>query len=254
MADFLQVMLLALFPAAGNFAGGLLAELTRTSRKRLSLALHVAAGILFGVISIELAPRAFGGAPPWMAALGFVAGGIFFLLLESAVHRLTGSNSHDKDEGAEGGSGSKAGAWVIYAAVAVDLFSDGLLIGTGSSLSFELALLLAIGQVTADVPEGFATIANFKDKGVPRARRLLLSISFVLPVLAGALVAYFLLRGRPEEIQLTALAFTAGLLLVAAVEEIIGEAHEVAPDTKASVLAIVGGFATFALVASYFEV
>lgn len=249
MSDFLQVMLLALFPAAGNFLGGLLAEVTRTSRKTLSLALHLAAGILFGVIAIELAPRAFGGAPPWMAGLGFFMGAVFYVILDSILDRIMA------DEHREGNASSAPtkGAWLIYAAVAVDLFSDGLLIGVGSSLSFSLALVLALGQVTADVPEGFATVANFKDKGVPRSRRILLSASFLLPVLTGALLSYVLLRDASEPIQLTALAFTAGLLLTAAAEEIVGEAHEAAPDTKAATLAIAGGFVLFALVASYFE-
>lgn len=53
-----------------------------------------------------------------------------------------------------------AGAWMIYAAVAVDLFSDGLMIGISSNVSFNLAFVLTVGQLMADVPEGFATIAN----------------------------------------------------------------------------------------------
>lgn len=249
-------MALALLPALGNFAGGLLAEVLRTTRARLSLALHAAAGIILGVIALELAPRAFGGAPPWMAGLGFLAGGGFYLLIDMLVERITGKDNEGQSE-ADGNTprpaSKSAGAWKIYAAVAVDLFSDGLLIGVGSSLSFGLALLLALGQVTADVPEGFATIANFKEKGVPRSRRLLISASFVLPILAGALLAYYLLRDASEALQLTALAFTAGILLVAATEEIIGEAHEAACDTKASIFATTGGFVLFALVASYFE-
>lgn len=247
VADLLPVLLLALFPAAGNFLGGVAAELVRTTRQRLSLALHLAAGILFGVIAIELAPRAFEGAPPWLAAAAFFGGGLFYLGLEALVHRLTGEAHGEQEQ-------STSGAWVIYAAVAVDLFSDGLLIGTGSSVSLGLALVLALGQVTADIPEGFATVSNFKDKGVPRGRRMLLSLSFVLPVLAGALLSYLFLRGQSEAIQFAALSFTAGLLLVAAVEEIIGEAHEAAPDTRRSTLAISAGFVLFALVASHFEV
>jgi len=142
---------------------------------------------------------------------------------------------------------------MIYAAVSLDLFSDGLLIGAGSSLSFELALVLAIGQVTADIPEGFAAVANFKDKGMPRSRRLLMSASFAVPILIAALASWLLLRGQDERVQLIVLAFIAGLLLVAATEEIMGEAHEAACDTKRSVMAIVGGFVLFALVSSYFE-
>lgn len=255
MSEVLQVLLLALLPALGNFGGGMLAEILQTSRRTLSLALHLAAGIILGVIAIELAPRAFEGAPAWMAGLGFLAGGVFYILLNMAITQFTGSDdvASDDDDTVRAGNDT-AGAWMIYVAVAVDLFSDGLLIGVGSSLSFSLALLLALGQVTADIPEGFATIANFKDKGVPRAKRILLAASFVLPITIGALLSYFLLRDASEAIQLTALAFTAGILLVAAVEEIIGEAHGAAADEKISTLAISGGFVLFALIASYLEV
>lgn len=252
MADLMQVLLLALLPAAGNFFGGVVAELVEATRDRLSLALHFAAGIVFGVIAIELAPRTFEGAPAWIAALAFFAGGVAYIGLEWVTERLTAPEAGDSGEVAEAKS-EMAGAWVIYAAVAVDLFSDGLLIGAGSSISFSLALVLAVGQVTADVPEGFATIANFKRHGTPRSRRLLISASFLIPVLAGALLSFLVLRHQAETIQLAALAFTGGLLLVAAAEEIVGEAHAAACDKRWSSLAISGGFVLFALVASYFE-
>lgn len=57
---------------------------------------------------------------------------------------------------------------MIFVAVSVDLFSDGLMIGTGSSISLTMALTLALGQAMADVPEGYATIADMKDNGIPR--------------------------------------------------------------------------------------
>lgn len=72
-------------------------------------------------------------------------------------------------------------------------------------------------------------------------------------MLAGALLSYLVLRDQSEEIQLTALSFTAGLLLVAAAEEIIGEAHEAAEDTRWATLSISAGFVLFAMVASYFD-
>ena len=140
--------------------------------------------------------------------------------------------------------------WMIYVAVAVDLFSDGLMIGAGSAVATSLALVLALGQVLADVPEGFATIANFKDKEVPRRRRLILGASFAAPVLLAATLAYVLLRGQGEALKMAALVFTAGLLTVAAVEDMIVEAHKSAEDTRGSVLAFVGGFVLFTLVSA----
>src|SRR3546814_14385507 len=74
--DIVRVLLLALFPAAGNFAGGMLAEAIRTSRRSLSIALHLAAGIVFGVIAVELAPRTLESLDAWLAVTGFIAGEI----------------------------------------------------------------------------------------------------------------------------------------------------------------------------------
>ena len=240
MNPFLQVLALALLPAVGNFAGGLFAEMFKTSRRTLSRALHLAAGIVVAVVAVELLPEALGGTYPWLVVLGFCLGGGAFIGIDLTIAKVIGSKS-------------ATGPWVIYAAVFIDLFSDGLMIGVGSTVSFSLALVLAIGQVTADVPEGFATIANFRDKGVARAKRITLAASFVAAPLLGGSVGYWLLRGQSESLQLTALAFTAGLLLLAAVEEMLGEAHETADDTSITAAFFIGGFALFILVASYFE-
>ena len=62
-------------PAAGNFLGGVLAELLPLSRRTLSYALHAAAGILFAVVGIELIPEALDGAAPWLMLILFVMGG-----------------------------------------------------------------------------------------------------------------------------------------------------------------------------------
>lgn len=68
------------------------------------------------------------------------------------------------------------------------------------------------------MPEGFAT-ANFKDKDVPRRRRLILGVSFAVPVLVAATLAYVVLRGQAEALKMAALVFTAGLRTVAAIED-----------------------------------
>jgi zinc transporter, ZIP family len=110
--------------------------------------------------------------------------------------------------------------------------------------------VLALGQVLADVPEGFAAIADFRDKGVARPHRLLLGLSFTVPALVAASLAYLLLRDQSEALRAAGVVFTAGLLTVAAVEDMMAEAHASAEDTRASVLAFVGGFVLFTLVSA----
>lgn len=146
-------------------------------------------------------------------------------------------------------AGAGAGAWMVYVAVAADLFGDGLLIGAGSAVSSQVALTLALGQILADIPEGFAVIANFRGRGVPRGRRLLLSASFAVPVVGAAVAAWFALRGRSEALKMAALVFVAGLYLLAALEDMLREAHESDDDSRWSAACLLGGFALFLVAA-----
>lgn len=241
-SGILTVLGLSLLPALGNFAGGLVADFLPPSRRVLNWALHAAAGIILAVVAVEVMPEALQGAPAWILGLAFVAGGGLYLLVESAVERWQQSKEHS----------AGAGAWMVYVAVAADLVGDGLLIGAGSAVSSQLALLLALGQVMADVPEGFAVIANFRDKGVGRAKRLLLSASFAIPVVGAAVLAYFGLRGQGETVKMAALVFVAGLYSLAAVEDMLEEAHASAEDSRGSALSFLLGFALFLVVAGGF--
>ena len=238
MNDLLIVIGLALLPALGNFGGGLLAEWLRPSQRTLNRVLHAAAGIILAVIAVEVMPEALRETSAWLLALAFLAGGGTYLLVEAGVERW--------QRGKEAGAG--AGAWMVYVAVATDLIGDGLLIGAGLAVSGQLALALALGQVLADVPEGFAVIANFRDKGVKRARRLLISASFIMPVVGAAMLAYLTLRGQGEAVKMSALVFVAGLYTLAAVEDMLREAHESAEDSRWSAISFLAGFALFLVV------
>ena len=240
MDSIWMVLLLSLLPGAGNFIGGMLAEFGKTSQQRLNWALHAASGIVIAIVAIELIPEALNSLAGWWIALAFAAGGCTYVLVEWGIERIQRKNQNK----------NRTGMWMIYIAVAIDLISDGLMIGTGSAVSSSLAVVLAAGQVMADLPEGYAAVANFRDKNVPRKRRILLSASFFLFVIGAALGSYFLLRTAPEPAKLGALVFVAGLLTVAAVEDMMKEAHEAHEDSRRSILAFIGGFTLFTLVSA----
>lgn len=242
MNSIWAVMGLALLPALGNFAGGLLAEFTATPQTRLNKALHGAAGIVIAVIAVELMPEALSVVSGWTVGIAFGLGGIAYIGIETVVEKVQGAQGNTRS--------ANLGMWMIYIAVAIDLFSDGLLIGTGSAVSLSMAVVLALGQVLADVPEGYATIANMKDKGIVRSKRIMLSALFVVPVLSAAVLAYYVLRDQSEAFKMAGLAFTAGLLAVAAVEDMISEAHESSEDSRWSIVAFTGGFVLFTFVSA----
>jgi ZIP family zinc transporter len=239
MDELLIIVGLALLPAAGNFAGGVLAEISKPSPKALSLALHAAVGLVFAIVATELIPEAHEVLSAWTLGAAFVIGGLLYVGADVLADRLSAR-----------GAGGSARMWLIYTAVMIDLFSDGLVIGSSGAIATAFAFKLALGQVLADIPEGYAAAATLRANNVPRGKRLLMMASFAIPVVLAAVFANLVLRDASEVWRFGALAVVAGMLALAAVEDMIGEAHEGQADTKASALAFVGGFALFVIVSA----
>ncbi len=244
MNEFLLIILFSLLPALGTFAGGTIAEFFIISRKNFSLALHAATGIILAVISVVLIPQALKASTPWIVILAFVLGGIFFITIDNLINFVQGRLS---------GSDQSTTAWAIFLGVALDSFTDGLMIGTGSLINISLGLFIALGVVSADIPEGFATIAAFKEKGIKRKTRIFLNFLASIPVLLGAAAGYFLVQGQPAIVEYAILAFTAGVLLTVTAEEIIPESHQNG-EARLAALVLILGFAFFALISSYLNI
>lgn len=238
MPEFLLVLALASLPALANVVGGLLAEALRVTGRSLSLALHLAAGIVLAVVGLELMPEALQADPPWIPLLAFVAGGAVFVGLDRAVGVVQA-----RFDGQDG----RSGAIGVFGGVSLDLFSDGVMIGTGTVINPSLGLLLALGQMPADLPEGFAAVASLRRAGFSRRTRLLLSASFVVPILLGAALGYLALRSAPEVVTLSVLALTGGALVAVVVEEMVSEAHE-GETSQLGPVFLTAGFALFAAV------
>jgi ZIP family zinc transporter len=240
MNEYGQVLGLALLPAFGNILGGLLSEVLEVSEKTLSLTLHAAAGVVLAVVGLELVPRGLQASPAWVIVLAFIAGGVGYICIDSVLERV------QRQEHCRG----QAGPWAIFFGVMVDLLSDGVMIGTGSTVAVQLGLLLALAQMPADIPEGFATMATLRTQGMPRRWRLVLATSFVMPIVLGATIGYWVLRERAAIWKMATLAFTAGILLSVVVEDMVQEAHRGA-ESRWAALALVCGFGLFAPITVY---
>ncbi|MDP9363354.1 MAG: ZIP family zinc transporter [Chloroflexota bacterium] len=179
---------------------------------------------------------------PWLPLLAFVAGGAIFIGLDRAVGYV---------QARMGGGKKQAGALAIFGGVSMDLFSDGVMIGTGTVMNPALGLLLAMGQVPADVSEGFAAVATLRNAGISRKRRILMAAGFSVPILLGAALGFLALREAPEILTLSVLALTGGALTAVVVEEMVGEAHE-GETSQLGPIFLTAGFALFAAISVYF--
>lgn len=245
MADLYYILLIAFLPAVGTLAGALLAEWKQPPEYLTGAALHAAAGIATAVVAVELMPRAVERAAQWALALGFMGGAFASIALARSTtwlqHRF-------------GSADRRAGLWTVYSAVATDLLIDGLTTGAGASVSTGLGLLLAGSQVLANIPGGFSVTANFRRAGVGRRQRLVAASLYPLtPVLGGA-IGYLALRGVADTTMGIALAFFAGLLLLATIEQIVPEADKPGAPLRISSPAFAGGFVVLMLMSAYLNV
>jgi len=243
MPEFLFALTLSAMPVVSNFIGGIIAEALPTSKQTLGLALHAAAGVLLAIASTELIPRVLIAKPVWATILALFLGGASFIwvneLLKLSKNRLRGIDLNTV-------------SLTIFWSIAIDLFGDGLMIGTSLTISPHLGVVLASARVVAHIPEGFVTNAAFKSQNMPRTQRLLLLAAFIIPVWLGTALGFWGLRGQNELFKLIVLAFTTGTLMVAIAEEIIPEAHQT-QDTNRSSLTFIGSFALSILFSTYLE-
>lgn len=242
VSAYLSVLALGLLPVLGNLLGTTAAELSRTPRWVIGAALHAAAGVAVALVSVDLMPRVLQSTETWLFLIMFLLGAAFAYLLAQAACWVS--------RRVQGGS---AGAWVVYMATAADLLSDGLMTGASAAVSPELGLLLALSQVVANIPAGFASLSNFRSQGVPRRTRLFAAASFVLPVLIGVTIGFTVLRGAGAVMQDAALGVIVGILLVTTIEDLVPEADKPGTERPISTTAFVGGFAFFAILSAYFE-
>jgi len=239
MSDYVTVLALAALPAVANVGGGLLAEVLVIRRRTINLVFQWVAGMLLGVVGIELMPRALRTTHPWLVVLAFILGGGFFLLLEEEILPKEKSLSMGETIGHP---------WALFSGILVDLFITGVVIGAGVTVERKLGVLLAVSLLVVDAPEGFLTNANLRSHGVAVTTRLALLATLGFSVFLGATVGYAVLRGHDPLAKLALLAFAAGMLLTLVADEMLPEARE---SGDVGIVLLLGGFAVTAALSVY---
>ena len=245
LPGFLQPMSgalsLILLPAAATVIGGLLVLLFNVSQKLMTNIFHFAAGLLLGIVGIELIPEFIKHPQEWLIILIFVIGGAAFLL----VDWLTDLVSEKLDLGSKKGKSP----WIIFMGMSIDLLSDGMLIASGASLG-NLGFPLAIATAVVALPEAFTSAAVFKKRGFGTWKLVGIAFAQAFFQILGVPIGYLIVHGHPEIFTYGLLSFTAGFLSVMLTEEMLPRAHE-GKDARLGAFLFLIGFAVVALVSAY---
>lgn len=107
-----------------------------------------------------------------------------------------------------------------------------------------------MAQLVANIPGGFASTANFREKGMGKRQRLIIMALVPLLVLVSAGLGFGLLKDADMGVQHAVLAVMVGVLLLTTVKETLPQGDAPRPPRWISTTAFAGGFTLFALLSS----
>ena len=187
-----------------------------------------------------------GPLPGWLpAAVGFLAGIVFLLVLDSIVPHL-----HQHSDEPEGLPARISRTAMLVFAVTLHNIPEGMAVGVSyagaaagnTGVTFAGALALALGIAIQNFPEGAIISMPLRGEGVSKPR------AFVYGVLSGVVepigaILTILLAHQLTPLLPYLLAFAAGAMFYVVIEELIPEAQA----GRHSNLGTVGAAAGFAL-------
>ena len=192
---------------------------------------NFAAGILITVSFLHLLPESFGRSRT--APLYLLAG----YLLTYGIERFL------KMRGEEGRQGAAAGAGLLFLfGIGLHSFIDGIVYAVGFGVSLFTGILVALGMVLHEVPEGMITYTLLVRGGFTSRQALLLAFfAAALTTPAGAVAAYPFLTRLDTAMMGNLLAFSGGVLVYLGATHLLPQAGENA-NARGS-LTFVGGVA-----------
>jgi ZIP family zinc transporter len=233
-APLSQIFSLTLIPVAATILGGVFATYRVPSEQTRSFVQHFAAGVVFAAVAGELLPEITKGHQPVGVVIGFTLGVAVLLTIRYFAERL---------EERSGGKGESS----LLAAVGIDVFIDGLLIGVGFAAGARVGVLLIVALTLELLFLGVSVASSLGQSGVSRARTILTISGLSLAVIVGSLLGGTLLQGLHGLALEIVLSFGAAALLYLVTEELLTEAHEV-KETPLITAAFFAGFVALYLI------
>ena len=230
-----MVVLFALGSFATTLLGGLTALRVRDYRH---LMLGLAAGLMLGVVGLDLIPEALTQEPRVVFGvpaplLTFVLG---FLVLH-VIERTLGIHRGHESEYAEHSHAPQVGLLAASGLVGHSVM-DGFAIGAAFQAGSTVGIVVALAVIAHDFADGFNTYTITSLYGNTHRRALtLLAADAIAPVIGASITLAFMI---PAPVLGLYLGFFAGFLLYLATSDILPEAHASHP-TRLTVLSTIAG-------------
>jgi len=241
-----EILLFSLLPLVTMILGGVIGIQFQVKNNIRSLILHLAAGVIFAVVAVDLLPSIVKDSNLVGISVGFFAGLAVMLLIKHFSHRAAEKHKMEIANGAA--LVSKALPWALLIGIAVDIFIDGILLGVGFAAGQSEGILLCIALSIEILVLGLVVATELKTENFQKLKIfqivVVLGVFFVFGALGGSIMLSFL----PKELLVYILAFGLSALMYLVTEELLIEAHEL-KDTPFNTAVFFIGFFVFLMIA-----
>ncbi len=234
-ADLSRFALYAAAIFAVSFAGGLVPLVHRWSHSALQTLISLSAGIILGVLFLDLLPEVAASTPYFHILT--LAGFLSLFVFEKFVF----IHPHETDDLAEQRSGLAA-----YVSISIHSLLDGVALGSSTMLpALAPAVLFAI--VAHKVPDTFSVASILTYFGFRRRKTLLFMLFFSLLTPLGGFIALVLLRNASPATLAAPIALACGTFLFIATSDLLPHTHEHHDGRFRNLAAVFAGIAVIAL-------
>lgn len=197
----MRLLLFTVGASAPLLLGALIGAWWSPPRQVLAALLALASGAMFTSVAFELFEPAYADGGAVRASVGFLAGALAFVVVDTALDRVV-----------VGGASS----FSLLAAVTLDGIPENVALGVGLVVGGSPALLAAVAL--SNLPEALSGSVALREQG--RGRGFVVGVwgGAALLLAAAVLVGRFAFSGVSTENLSIALAFAAGAVLAAVVD------------------------------------
>ncbi len=237
-----NAILLAIVTCFSTLFGGIFAARRRNSIGALGA---LAAGVLITTSLVDILPQTFRLANSANVLLEevmaiTVVGFLFLYVISRAVTGHVYSKNGEYVEVRHPVGGLFAGS-----ELSVHSFIDGLAIGFGLEADIHVGIIIALAVITHDFTDGLSTVAVMLNSGHSLRNSLrMLFLDAIAPVLGALTTLFFQL---PQYYLVLLLPFFAGGFLYLGASDLLPQAHQRNPPSRAILLCTTGCLLIFAL-------
>lgn len=213
--------------------------------------LSFAAGIMVSVVCFGLVPESAEIAGTNVVVAGLALGAIVMMVLNRVVDRFTSGNGgswdvhltheelfHEGEIIKNRGKMRRAGIFMLIA-IGLHNIPEGMAIGAGGTLDFQLGIVLAVIIALHSIPEGMAVAAPLLGGGIGKMQTIFLTALSGFPMLIGGILG--VLIGGISDIAIAAsLTAAGGAMLYIVFGEIIPQSVVMTKSRIAPVVTLLG--------------